>query len=312
MKEEFSFLSSNGENSIHGVRWIPDGEVKCIVQISHGMCEYIERYSHFAEFLNSKGILVTGNDHLGHGHSVKNEADLGYFAQKDASKCTVDDVHAVTILTKKLYPDVPYILLGHSMGSYITSNYIERFGEELDGAILVGTGYEPPVVCMAGRTLCWIIARIRGERHRSRLINKGMFGKYNSRIKNSKTSFDWICSDEKVIEKYVADPHCNFTFTVNGNRALIDFAYYETRPSHLDAIPGKLPVYLAAGDCDPVGSYGKGLYKIERLFKKHGVEDVSTKLYPGMRHEILNETGREQVYEDIYGWICTRVNLKKE
>ena len=306
MKQEFTFLSSNGLYNIHGVRWIPDGEVRGIVQISHGMCEYIERYDDFAKFLASYGLLVAGHDHIGHGLSVLKESDLGYFAEKDGAKCAVKDLHTVTEITKKLYPDVPYVLLGHSMGSFITSNYIEQYGDELDAAVLVGTGYNSNLVCAAGRFVNGIIAGLKGERHRSRLVFKLMFGSYNRKIENNKTSFDWITRDEEILAKYIADPYCNFTFTVNGNRALISFMQYENR--HFDGIPKQLPILLTAGKCDPVGDYGKGVKKIYALLKKHGVKDVSVKLYDGMRHEIINETGRQQVYEDIYKWISKKIN----
>lgn len=311
MKEEFSFLSSNGENNIHGVRWIPEGEIKGIVQILHGMCEYIERYEDFAGYLNSMGILVTGHDHLGHGHSVESEDGLGYFAKKNGADCTLEDAHTVTKLTKELYPKLPYVLLGHSMGSYIASNYIERFGSDLDAAILVGTGLEAPIKCLGGKALCNIVSLVKGDRHRSRLLYNIMFGAYNKRIKDNKTRADWICTDDKIVEKYLADPLCNYTFTVNGNITLINFTYYETRAKHLDNIPKQLPIYLTAGNCDPVGHYGKSVLKVEKMFKKHGVKDVSVKLYPGMRHEILNEIGKEKVYEDIYEWIGSHTNLKK-
>lgn len=305
MKEEFTFLSSNKVYNIHGIRWIPDGEVKGVVQISHGMCEYIDRYDDFAKYLNSRGLIVTGHDHIGHGRTVGSEADLGYFADRDARECTVEDVHTVTVMTKKLYEGLPYILLGHSMGSFVVSNYIEQYGDEIDAAILVGTGYNSGPVCAAGIFINGLIAKIKGERHRSRFVNRLMFGSYNKRIENKKTDFDWITRDEAILSKYIADPYCNFTFTANGNRALISFAKYENK--HFDDIPKDLPILLTAGKCDPVGNYGKGVKKIYSLLTKHGVKDVSLKLYDGMRHEIINETGRAQVYEDIYNWIDEKI-----
>lgn len=307
MLQEFTLSSSNGVYNIHGVRWIPEGEIKGVVQIAHGMCEYIERYDDFARFLNSKGLVVVGHDHIGHGRSVNSESDLGYFADKDGAECAVLDMYLVTELAKKLYPDVPYVILGHSMGSFITANYIERYGDMVDAAILVGTGLNPGIVCSAGRLVNGIIARLKGERHRSPLAFKLMFGSYNDRIENCKTSYDWLCSDEKVVSKYLDDPHCGFIFTANGNRALISFMQYESR--HFGDIPKALPILLASGLDDPVGNYGKGIEKVACILKKHHIEDVSVKLYEDMRHEILNEKDKDRVYEDLYSWISNKINI---
>lgn len=307
MLQEFTLLSSNRVYNIHGVRWIPEGEIKGVVQIAHGMCEYIERYEELAKFLNSKGLVVTGHDHIGHGRSVNSESDLGYFADKDGAWCTVKDMHSVTKLTKTLYPNVPYVVLGHSMGSFITANYIEQYGDWVDVAILVGTGLNPGIVCAAGRLVNDIIAKIKGERHRSHLVSKLMFGKYNDRVPDCKSDYDWICSDEEVISKYLADPHCGFTFTTNGNRALMSFMQYEGR--HFGDIPKELPILLASGLDDPVGNYGKGVEKVAGILRKQGVEDVTVKLYAGMRHEILNEIDKNRVYEDLYSWISNKINI---
>lgn len=307
MLQEFTLLSSNGVYNIHGVRWVPEGEVSGVVQIAHGMCEYIERYDEFAKFLNSRGLVVTGHDHIGHGRSVNSEADLGYFADNDGAECTVLDMHSVMELTKTLYPKLPYVILGHSMGSFITANYIEQYGDEADAAILVGTGLNPGIVCAAGLLANDIIAKIKGERHRSRLAFKLMFGKYNDRIENCRSDYDWICSDDEVLSKYLVDPHCGFTFTTNGNRALISFMQYESR--HFGDIPKELPILLASGLDDPVGKYGKGVEKVAHILKKHGIKDVTVNLYAGMRHEILNETDKNQVYEDLYSWISKKIKL---
>ncbi len=307
MLQEFTLLSSNGVYNIHGVRWIPEGEVKGVVQIAHGMCEYIERYDDFARFLNSKGLVVVGHDHIGHGKSVNNESDLGYFADRDGAECVVKDMHMVTKVTKQLYPGVPYVVLGHSMGSFITANFIEKHGDEADAAILVGTGLNPAVICVAGLMVNDIIAKLKGERHRSRLAFKLMFGKYNNRIPDPVSDYDWVCSDKEVLTKYLADDRCGYLFTANGNRALMSFVQYERK--HFDDIPKKLPILLAAGMCDPVGDYGKGIEKIAGILKKHGVKDVSVKLYENMRHEILNETDKDVVYRDLYRWITEKLSI---
>ncbi len=307
MKQEFTFSSSNGVYNIHGVRWIPETKVEGVVQIVHGMCEYIERYEEFAEFLNFKGLVVVGHDHIGHGKSVNSEADLGYFADKDGAECAVKDVHTVTELTKELYPKLPYVILGHSMGSFITADYIEQFGDEVDAAVLVGTGLNPYWMCVAGKLVNNVIARVKGERHRSRFVSKLMFGKYNDRIANCRSDYDWITSDDEVLSKYLADPHCGFTFTTNGNRALLSFMQYEWK--HFDDIPKELPILLAAGTSDPVGGYGKNVEKVYDILRERGVKDVSIRLYEGMRHEILNEKNKSRVYEDLYSWISNKINI---
>ncbi|MBQ9887555.1 MAG: lysophospholipase [Lachnospiraceae bacterium] len=306
MREEFTFLSSNGVYNIHCIRWMPEGEICGIVQLVHGMCEHIERYDDFACFLASKGFFVTGHDHAGHGQSVNSENDLGYFAEADARKCLVDDVHKLTELTKKLYPNKPYILCGHSMGSFIVSNYIETYGYELDAAILIGTGYNPTLKCIAGGAINSLIAKSRGEHHKSGFMQKLLMGSYNKRIKDKRTELDWLCTDEGTVDKYIEDPLCGFTFTTNANRALVGFARFENK--HFSGIPKNLPILLTAGEEDPVGAYGAGVRKIYDLLKKNGITDVTIKLYKNMRHEILNENGKEQVYSDIYDWIYNKIN----
>lgn len=307
MLQEFTLLSSNGVYNIHGVRWIPETEIRGVVQITHGMCEYIERYEDFARFLNSKGLVVVGHDHIGHGRTVNSEENLGYFADKDGAGCTIKDMHSVTEFARALYPKAPYVILGHSMGSFITANYIEQYGNEIDAAILVGTGLNSSAACTAGRLINDIVARLKGERHRSRLVSRLMFGRYNSRIADCRSEYDWICSDEEILSEYLADSHCGYTFTTNGNRALISFMQYERR--HFKDIPESLPVLLASGLDDPVSNYGKSVEQIADILRKNGVKDISVKLYENMRHEILNEKDKVRVYEDLYNWINDKIKL---
>ena len=205
-RRDFEFLSKDMRTRIHAVEWIPDQEVKAVLQICHGMIEHIARYDDFARFLTSKGVLVTGHDHLGHGNSVSCDAEYGYFPEKNGNQCVIGDIHTLRTLTKKKYPDVPYFMLGHSMGSFLLRQYMTLHGEGLAGAIVMGTGHQPMAILTAGQAVCKSIGRMKGWKHRSKLVDDMAFGSYNKKFEPAKTSKDWLTSDEELLDMICAEP----------------------------------------------------------------------------------------------------------
>ena len=313
-KEEFYYASKDNGSHIHALRYTPDdGNVRAVVQIVHGMAEYVERYEAFARHLADRGIVVTGGDHLGHGGS-RGEAGPGYFCSGDPATVVVQDVHSLKELTRAQYPNVPYIILGHSMGSFILKNYLCTYGEGLDGAIVMGTGMQPGALVAAGKLMVALCRMFKGEKKAGDLLNVIAFGSYNNRFKPAKTQFDWLSKDEAVVDRYVADPLCGFVFTVNGFSTLFELIHRSQKKENLKKLPGELPVLIVSGEEDPVGEFGAGVRKTEKAFCEAGMQNVTCKLYPTDRHEILNETDREEVMEDILRWMEERVinckNLK--
>lgn len=306
-KEEFTFDSRDGETKLHAVRWVPEGKALCILQIVHGMAEYIERYEELAQFLGEKGILVTGDDHLGHGKSVPEDGIYGYFCEQDPATVVVRDVHRLKKMTQEDYPGVPYVILGHSMGSFILRNYLFRYGTGIEGAIICGTGSKPQALVKMSQAIAAVQGVFLGGAHVAKLIDKLAFGAYNKRITDPKTTFDWLCRDEKIVDAYMKDDLCGFTFTVNGFKTLFQLLNRLNQKDNLAKMPKELPVHFISGDMDPVGDYGEGVKKAYEDFVQTGMERVSIKLYPGGRHELLNETNKMQVYGEIYTWIMERV-----
>ena len=306
-KEEFTFDSRDGKTKLHAVRWVPEGKVICILQIVHGMAEYIERYEELAQFLGEKGILVTGDDHLGHGKSVEPGGTYGYFCEQDPATVVVRDVHRLKKMTQEDYPGIPYVILGHSMGSFILRNYLFRYGTGIEGAIICGTGSQPQILVKFCKILAALQRMFLGDKHVAKLIDSLAFGSYNNRIPDVKTSSDWLCTDDQVVESYVKDELCGFTFTVNGFRTLFELLNRLNKMENVSRMPKDLPVYFIAGEMDPVGNYGKGVRKAYEDFKKAGMERISLKLYPEGRHELLNEKNKKQVYEELYLWIMERI-----
>lgn len=302
-EEHFYFTSNQGKIRSHGMRWIPDGDVKAVLQISHGMSEYIERYRDFAVYMAQRGILVVGHDHLGHGETAPSEKDYGYFAEENGNKILIADIHKVLRMTKKTYKNVPYILLGHSMGSFLARQYLCIHGEELDGAIICGTGYHSYPVARLGMRLAKSEALMHGWNYRSRLLWWMSFGSYNAKFRPNRTEADWLCRDEDVVDAYIRDPKCGFAFTVNGYYNMFLGLSKIVQKGYLERMPKKLPVLFIAGDKDPVGSFGKGVRRVEKLFHEVGMQNVAAKLYPEDRHELLNELDKEQVYGDIVAWM---------
>ena len=309
VKEEFYFDSRDGESKIHAVRYRPEdpGKIRCVLQVVHGMAEYAERYEEFAAFLVERGFVVTGDDHLGHGKSVGDKGKQGYFCEQDPATVLVRDEHRLKKMTEDAFPHVPYVIMGHSMGSFITRNYICRYGSGIAAAIIMGTGMQPKAVLGMAKILVRLQKLFCGSKHVSRLIDKMAFGGYNKEIPNPRTAFDWLSRDEERVDRYLADPDCGFPFTVNGFGALFTLVSRLYSPENLKAVPKKLPVLMISGDADPVGDYGKGVRKAYDSLKTAGLEDISLKLYQGGRHELLNESNRTQVMEDVYAWVESRV-----
>ena len=295
---DFSLPSSAPGRMLHAFRCVPEGEVRAIVQLSHGMVEFIDRYKPLAEYLAARGILVTGNDHLGHGGSIRTKADYGYFAEPDGNRIVLDDLHAMTILTKQLYPGVPYFLLGHSMGSFYARQYLCEWGGELDGAIILGTGFQPKALVAFARTVCRVLAVFFGWQHRSRLVAELSFLGYNKGLEG-RTTHDWLNRDHAEVDKYLADERCTFTFTLNAYYSMFTGILRLYDPAFLARMPKDLPVLFLAGDADPVGERSAGVRRAVQSMKDAGMRDVQVKFYPGARHELLVETNRAEVFADI-------------
>lgn len=307
MKEHLYLPSSDGKTRLHTVIWEPAGQVWAIVQISHGMVEYVERYEAFAKFLNQYGILVAGHDHLGHGDSVRSKLDRGYFAKGYGDVYALQDLHRVTIALRKKYPYIPHFLFGHSMGSFLARRYLSVYSYEIEGAIICGTGWQPKPVLAAGRVLTKLLTMLFGDRHRSKFITGLAFGNINRGIHPLRTPKDWLNRDAREVNAYIADPKCGFLFTLNGYAALFRAMALSENILELAKMDRNMPVLLVAGEADPVGNFGKGVKRTARAFGRMGMRDVECILYPGMRHEILNEIDKETVYTDIVEWIEKRI-----
>lgn len=307
MKNEFYFPSKDGLTQIHAIEWIPEGEVRGVLQIAHGMVEFIDRYDRFATFMASQGFYVVGNDHLGHGLSVKDEEQYGFFAEKDGNLCVIGDMQQLREDTAKKYPKVPYFLLGHSMGSFLARQFIEMYGEGLTGAIIMGTGYQPTATLNMGIALTGMLQKVKGSHYRSALVNNMALGAYNKAFEPGRTKNDWLSKDEAIVDAYVANPLNQFMFTVNGYQNLFRGMRFAQRQDNLDRIPKTLPILVVSGAEDPVGEFGKGPKTVAEAYRQTGIQDVTLKLFQGDRHEILNELDKLDVDRYLLQWIEARM-----
>ncbi len=306
MKQEFYYPSRDGKTQIHAIEWVPEGKIKGVLQICHGMVEYIDRYHEFAEYMSENGYYVTGHDHLGHGKSIQSEEELGYFDETRGNQYVIGDIQKLREMTMKKYPDAPYYMLGHSMGSFLLREYLTMYGKGLDGAVIMGTGYQSALILNAGQLVCRGIAAFKGWKHRSRFVDNLSFGSYNKRFEPSETTKDWITSDREKRQKYVEDPLCSYMFTLGAYYQMFEGMKVLTKKESLERIPKDLPILFVSGKDDPVGAFGKSVTKVYEKYKSAGIHNVSIHLYQGDRHEILNEVDREKVYHDILRWIETK------
>ncbi|MFI3174674.1 MAG: alpha/beta hydrolase [Bacillota bacterium] len=321
MTERIFYLKSTDEDhKLFCVEWYEETiPQRAVLQIAHGMTEHIKRYQTFGRAMAKLGIIVVGHDHLGHGKSVKNIGEHGHFHDKDGKKHLLMDMEKIGHYIEKKYVGLPRFLLGHSMGSFCTRAYLRMYGKNhLDGIILMGSGDVPFSQTLAGQKLVQILKLKYGIYHRSPFVESILFHDYTKGISPLHTKKDWLSRDEDVVQKYLADPSCNFLFTLG---AYGDFlGILELSAKTLDArhIPLDLPIFIISGEEDPVGAWGRGVKKLYETYQKTGFSDVEMILYEGARHEILNETNKEEVFSDVAGWILRRVseisltNLEKQ
>lgn len=307
MKKETVFVEMSDGKKVALHTWIPDGEVKAVVQLSHGMAEFAMRYDRFAEICANNGIAFYGHDHRGHGETAANLNELGYLADKDGFQRVVLDVHEMVMKAHKDYPDKPVFLFGHSFGSFVSQSFIEQFGNDIHGCILCGSAGPRVPLTTAGKCIAGIIKFFGGAKGRSDFIDNLAFGEYNSQIENPSSAFDWLSHDLEELQKYQDNPYCGFKCT---NEFFYDFfggLCTIHKKANMKKIPADLPVYIIAGKEDPVGDWGKTVPQLHAIYKKNGIKDLTLKMYPGCRHELLNETNHEEVEQDILGWITAHI-----
>lgn len=296
------YYSSCGAGKIHYCKWTPEQPPKAVIQLVHGIAECITRYDRFANYLNDLGFVVVGEDHMGHGDSIGEDGIRGYFHGGWFNG--VQDTYQLLEDTKKEYPDLPYVLFGHSMGSFMVRTILAKYPESgISAAIICGTGWQPSFALPALIKVLEGICKKNGEETPNQKIHDLVFGGYNKRIPNPRTTKDWLSRDEEIVDRYVADPLCGFVASCGLMRDMIIGIRYVQTPANLANMKKYLPVLFIAGDADPVGPYGKGVEKAAKAFRKSGMVNVTVKLYPEARHEILNEINYREVFEDIREWL---------
>ena len=307
--KKFSFIDKEGKE-IKCYKWESEGEARGVIQISHGMTECACRYDYVAKKFSENGFIVYAHDHRGHGETSKSEEERGYIADKEGFDLLVEDVKELSDIIKKENEELPLILFGHSMGSFVSQRYIELYGDKIDGVILSGTNGRPDPITKLGIIISRDEMILRGRKAKSKVMDKLSFGDFNSNFKPNRTDYDWLCSVDEEVDKYIADPQCGFVCTTSYYYDLIRGLWKINEKENLKLIPKDLPVLIFAGDKDPVGDFGKGIIRLYECYKDLGIENLRYKLYKDGRHEMLNESNKDEVIEDILKW-CNEI-LKKE
>jgi alpha-beta hydrolase superfamily lysophospholipase len=311
---DFSFQAEEGA-SLHVSGWAVDTP-KAVVQILHGMAEYGSRYARLAEALAAAGYITYAHDHRGHGHSISDASPPGHLTDHDSWNRIVEDAHGVNREIARRHPDLLIIALGHSMGSFVLQQMLFEHPGDMVAAALSGSNGKPPAKAAAGK----IVARIErarvGRRNPSHLLTRLSFGDYNKAFAPARTEFDWLSRDPHEVDRYVADPLLGFEVSTQTWVDLLAALGRIADRSNVARIPQAMPLYLFAGDRDPVGEFGKGMRRLHDAYRRAGIVDVRLKLYPGGRHEMFNETNRHEVTADFIAWcneiVATRGELPEE
>lgn len=309
-RKEFYFSSADKKTRIHAVEWQPEGTPKAVLQISHGVTEHMLRYEELAEYFTKQGYVVVGNDHLGHGTSIAEGAKPMYFGPKDSWHWVQEDMYTCLKLTKRHYPNLPYILLGLSLGSFIARSFLITHPGEVDGVVLAGTGQSPAWQLSMVRWLADKEAHKAGDDNTTPMIQQLSFGTYNARFAPNRTGFDWLCASESGLDTYIGDPLRGENMSAGLFREMLSSMIFSGDLKNQKKMDKEVPVLLISGEDDPVGDMGKGVERTRASLAKAGVRDVTKKIYPGRRHDIFREDNRQEVFRDICGWSEEKLERK--
>lgn len=298
--------STDSKNNLNVIIWETEKEPIGVLQIVHGMAEYIDRYDNFAKYMTEHGFNVIGHDHLGHGHSVSDERDYGFFAEENGDKIIIEDMHSVTQFAREKWEELPNFILGHSMGSFCLRQYLTKYSNDVFGAIIMGTGWIPSAAALLGKTIATNTCKSKGSHTVNPLLIKLTLEPYNKPFAPARTNCDWLSRDEKQVDLYVNDKLCGFDFTAGAYKDFFTILEKIAKNRQLIGMRKSLPILITSGSVDPVGGK-KACEKLNAQYKRCGIDDVTLKLWENDRHEILNELDKSDVYQYIYNWLKSKI-----
>lgn len=298
--------STDSKNNLNVIIWETEKEPIGVLQIVHGMAEYIDRYDNFAKYMTEHGFNVIGHDHLGHGHSVSDEHDYGFFAEENGDKIIIEDMHSVTQYAREKWEELPNFILGHSMGSFCLRQYLTKYSNDVFGAIIMGTGWIPSAAALLGKTIATNTCKSKGSHTVNPLLIKLTLEPYNKPFAPARTNCDWLSRDEKQVDLYVNDKLCGFDFTAGAYKDFFTILEKIAKNRQLIGMRKSLPILITSGSVDPVGGK-KACEKLNAQYKRCGIDDVTLKLWENDRHEILNELNKSDVYDYICTWLKSKI-----
>lgn len=298
--------STDSKNNLNVIIWETEKEPIGVLQIVHGMAEYIDRYDNFAKYMTEQGFNVIGHDHLGHGHSVSDEHDYGFFAEENGDKIIIEDMHSITQYAREKWEELPNFILGHSMGSFCLRQYLTKYSNDVFGAIIMGTGWIPSAAALLGKTIATNTCKSKGSHTVNPLLIKLTLEPYNKPFAPARTNCDWLSRDEKQVDLYVNDKLCGFDFTAGAYKDFFTILEKIAKNRQLIGMRKSLPILITSGSVDPVGGK-KACEKLNAQYKRCGIDDVTLKLWENDRHEILNELDNSDVYLYIYNWLKSKI-----
>ena len=305
-KDTEKIASKDSKNNLNVIIWETEKEPLGVLQIVHGMAEYIDRYDNFAKYMTEHGFNVIGHDHLGHGYSVSDEHDYGFFAEENGDKIIIEDMHSVTQYAREKWEELPNFILGHSMGSFCLRQYLTKYSNDVFGAIIMGTGWIPSAAALLGKTIATNTCKSKGSHTVNPLLIKLTLEPYNKPFAPTRTNCDWLSRDEKQVDLYVNDKLCGFDFTAGAYKDFFTILEKIAKNRQLIGMRKSLPILITSGSVDPVGGK-KACEKLNAQYKRCGIDDVTLKLWENDRHEILNELDKSDVYQYIYNWLKSKI-----
>lgn len=302
-RNEFYYDSADGKTKIHGVEWVPDGDIRAVLQICHGVTEHILRYEEMAEFFTARGFVVAGNDHLGHGTSIAEGSEPMYFGPEGSWGWVEEDAYSCQKILKEKYQNIPFFIVGLSLGSFIVRTYLIEHPGEVSGAILAGTGQTSPIALSIAKFMAKKEGKKAGEEHTTDMIKKLTFETYNKKFSPNRTELDWLCASEKGLDDYMADPLRGKAMSAGLFREMLNGMMFTGKLSNQRKMDKDMPILIVSGEDDPVGDSGNGVRRTVNSFKRAGIKNVKMRLYKGMRHDIFIEDGRKEIFQYMYKWI---------